>query len=209
MDRTPLSARQSDVLAFIRSEIRRHGRPPTVREIGQRFGMSSTGSVRDHLKALLRKGYITYRKHEARGIGLVDKMIETVRSGRVRSIPVLGTIAAGQPILAEENFEGTIEIGEGTFAGDDVFALRVSGDSMQDAGILDGDRVFVRKDAEVVNGDIVVALIDDEATVKRYFHERRRVRLQPENAAMNPIYIKPSEAKVQIIGKVVGSLREY
>jgi len=209
MEKQPLTARQSDVLAFIRSEIRRHARPPTVREIGLQFGLRSTGSVRDHLQALLRKGHITYRRNQSRGIGLADRSATGPGSHPPRRIPVLGAIAAGQPILAEENYEGAIDLDRGMFAADEVFALRVRGDSMRDAGILDGDYVFVRRGSEVKNRDIVAVLIDEEATVKRYFHEGRRVRLEPENTAMKPIYIKPAEAKVRILGKVVGSMREY
>jgi len=209
MENAPLTARQREVLELICSEIRKEGRPPTVREIGRRLALRSTGSVRDHLRALLRKGYITYREHRARGVGLAERARSEAAPGERHSIPVLGAIAAGRPILAEENREGAIELDRGMFASDDVFALRVRGDSMKEAGILDGDYVFVRKDAEVKNRDIVAVLIDDEATVKRYFHEGRRIRLQPENAAMKPLYIRPAEAKVRILGKVVGTLRQY
>lgn len=209
MKNAPLTNRQREVLETIRSEILQRGRPPTLREIGQRLAMHSTGSVRDHLHALVRKGYLTWERRRARGLQLTARFRDFPDVPAGQRIPVLGTIAAGQPILAEENYEGSIELGRILFAGDDVFALRVQGDSMKDAGILNGDYVFVRKDAAVNDGDIVAVLIDDEATVKRYFREKRRIRLQPENAALKPIHLRPAEAKVRILGKVVGSLRHY
>jgi repressor LexA len=196
------------VYEFILSCIENRQRPPTIREIGERFGMRSTGTVRDNLRALHKKGYIRQRPRSARGIELVQREDAPMASG-ARRVPVLGHIAAGQPLLATENIEGRIDI-DGRFLGkgEAVFGLRVRGDSMRDAGIYNGDYVFVRKQDTAENGDIVAAIIDDEATVKRYFHEGNRIRLQPANDTMSPIYIQPDEAEVAIAGKVVAVLRE-
>ena len=170
--------------------------------------MRSTGTVRDNLQALEKKGYIRQRRRSARGIELVQREDAPLASG-ARRVPVLGSIAAGQPLLAVENIGDHIDV-DARFFGTTgaVFALRVKGDSMRDAGIYDGDYVFVRKQDSAENGDIVAAIIDEEATVKRYFHEGNRIRLQPANDVMMPIYISPEEAEVMVAGKVVGVLRE-
>jgi len=203
-----LTGRQREVYEFILLHIENTQRPPTIREIGDHFGMRSTGTVRDNLRALDRKGYIRLRPHSARGIELAQRESASLESG-VRRIPLLGAIAAGRPLLAVENIEEQIDVDSRLIAkGGVVFALRVKGDSMRDAGIYDGDYVFVRKQQTAENGDIVAALIGDEATVKRYFHEGNRIRLQPANDAMTPIYIRPEEAEVIIAGKVIGLLRE-
>ena len=206
-----LTKKQKAVLEFIRTEIARCGRPPTIREIGERFGLRSTGSVRDHLRALERKGYIDRRRHLARGIALRGGV--PVREGRAPRpeprplIPLVGDIAAGQPRLAVESPDDALSLDPDLFGGGELFALRVEGESMRDAGIYDGDVVVVRRQEDASNGDIVVALVDDEATVKRFFHEGRRVRLQPENESMDPIYLSPRDAQLQLLGRVVGVLR--
>ena len=206
MTKTALTEKQRLVYEFIVSEMSRHGYPPTVREIGERFSMNSTGTVRDYLLALERKGYIVRRSNTSRGIELVDRPAPS----DTRTIPVLGNIAAGQPILAVEDSDTSIEIDSRFFNDNgDVFALRISGDSMKDDGIFDGDYVFVHKTAVAHNGDIVAVLLDDEATVKRLYREKRRIRLQPANDAMEPIYVGPKEMEIMLIGKVVGVLREY
>jgi len=203
--------KQRAILDFIRSEIARRGRPPTLREIGERFGLRSTGSVRDHLRALERKGCIDRRRYLSRGISLraPEPPARPRRPRRALGprIPLLGDIAAGQPRLAIENPDDTLALDPTLFGGGELFALRVEGDSMHDAGIHHGDHVVVRRQHTAANGDIVVALIDDEATVKRFFHEGPRVRLQPENPAMEPIYLSPHDAELQLLGKVVGVLR--
>ncbi len=203
-----LTARQREVYEFILSRMENTFRPPTIREIGDQFGMRSTGTVRDNLRALVKKGYIRLPGRVARGIELVMRENARLASG-ARRIPILGSIAAGQPLLAVENIDGQIDIDERFLGkGGPLFGLRVKGDSMRDAGIFDGDYVFVRKQETAENGDIVAAIINEEATVKRYFHEGNRVRLQPANDTMSPIYIQPEEAEMIIAGKVVGVLRE-
>jgi len=203
-----LTERQREVYQFILSHLENNFRPPTLREIGDRFQMKSTGSVRDNIRALVSKGYIRHIPHSARGIELVLREDAPIAPG-ARRIPVLGAIAAGQPLLAVENIEDQIDIDARFFEkGGVLFALRVKGDSMRDAGIHHGDYVFVRKQPTAQNGDIVAAIIGDEATVKRYFHEGNRIRLQPANDTMSPIYIDAGQADVVIAGKVVGVLRK-
>jgi len=203
-----LTKRQREVYEFILSYMENTLRPPTIREIGDHFGMRSTGTVRDNLRALAKKGYIRQRPRSARGIALVQREDAPMTSGS-RRIPILGSIAAGQPLLAVENIEDRIDVDSRFFGkASAVFGLRVKGDSMRDAGIYDGDYVFVRKQDSAENGDIVAAIIGDEATVKRYFHEGDRIRLQPANDTMSPIYIRAEDAEVTIAGKVVGVLRE-
>ncbi len=207
----PLTQKQQAILDFIRAERARRGFPPTLREIGEHFGLRSTGSVRDHLRALERKGYIVRRPYLSRGIvlraDLRDARPRRSRTRPPRAIPLLGEVAAGAPTLAVENYDETLPIDPALFGGGELFALRVTGDSMIDAGILDGDYALVHRQATVENGEIVAVLLDDEATVKRLFHERRRVRLQPENEAMDPITLTPRDARLRILGKVVGILR--
>ena len=203
-----LTKRQREVYDFILSYIENTQRPPTIREIGEHFGMKSTGTVRDNVLALEKKGYIRQRPRSARGIVLVQREDARVASG-ARRIPIVGSIAAGQPILAVENIEDQIDVDARFFGDSDtVFALRVKGDSMRDAGIYDGDYVFVRRQETAENGDIVAAVIGDEATVKRYFHEGNRIRLQPANESMAPIYVDADQAQVILAGKVIGVLRE-
>jgi repressor LexA len=207
-----LTRKQRAILEFLRAETGRRGFPPTLREIGEHFGLRSTGSVRDHLRALERKGYIDRRRHLSRGIVLrTGPRASSPRPPRPRPrqvIPLLGEIAAGRPRLAVERSEETLALDPALFGGGELFALRVEGESMVDAGIYPGDHVVVRRQDTAANGDIVVALVDDEATVKRFFHEGRRVRLQPENPTMEPIYLTPRDAEVQLLGRVVGVLRK-
>ncbi len=203
-----LTPRQREVYEFVLSHIENTCRPPTIREIGEHFGMKSTGTVRDNIRALDKKGYIRQRPRSARGIELVQREGAHMASGSLR-VPVLGSIAAGQPLLAVENIEEHIDIDSQFLEkGDVVFGLRVIGDSMRDAGIYDGDYVFVRKQQTADNGDIVAAVIGEEATVKRYFHEGSRIRLQPANDTMSPIYISPEESELIIAGKIIGVLRK-
>ena len=214
-----LTAKQQAILDFIRAEIARRGRPPTIREIGERFGLRSTGSVRDHLRALERKGHIDRQRHLSRGIALRNRAPAAAQRAPAASrraprpqpsarIPLLGDIAAGQPTLAIEQLDDALTLDPTLFGGGELFALRVTGDSMRDAGIYDGDHVVVRRQDTAANGDIVVALVDDDdATVKRFFHEGHRVRLQPENDAFDPIYLSPRDAELQLLGRVVGVLR--
>lgn len=205
MDYQPrLTRRQEQILDFIRSEIHRKGYPPSVREIGEAVGLSSSSTVHAHLAALERHGYIRRDPTKPRALEVLD-FRDTERGVDPRSVtavPLVGAVAAGQPILAAENIEATLPL-PAEFAGESTFVLRVRGDSMVEAGILDGDYVVVRQQQTADNGDIVVALVEDEATVKRFYRESDRIRLQPENSAMEPIYVRDA----RILGKVVALFR--
>jgi repressor LexA len=205
----PLSPRQTEVLNFISSTIRNHGIPPTYREIGDALSIASTNGVADHVKALVRKGHLEkVGSGSARGLRLSGPTGPWSQGDTV-SVPVVGLVAAGAPILAVENHERTIHIDRSMVRdGGVMFALRVRGDSMIEEGILDGDTVVVRQQSTARNGDIVVALINDEATVKFYFHEGERVRLQPAHPTMRPIFVdRRDNATIQ--GVVVGVMRQY
>jgi repressor LexA len=209
-----LTKRQAQTLGFIRSSIEERGYPPTLREIGEHMGIRSTNGVNDHLRALERKGYLRREDMKSRALKLVeDALLERPRSstqdGALLEVQVLGRVAAGAPLLAEENVIDTVRIDRMLVRGNgDVFGLRVAGDSMIDAGILNGDYIFVRKQATAERGDIVVALIGDEATVKYYFPERDYVRFQPANAQMAPILVRASDFRsTMLLGKVVGLYR--
>jgi repressor LexA len=195
-----LTDRQREVFEFIRDCFREHSCPPTVREIARHFNFNSPKAATDHLNALERKGYIHRRAHTARNIELPDALDP-------RCIPVLGRIAAGSPVLAVEEIEGTVSINGMFDPTPETFALEVDGDSMQDAGILDGDYVVVEKGASVKNGAIAVALLGDEATVKRVFFEDEGVRLQPENPDFDPIRVEQSDPDFRICGPVRGVIR--
>jgi repressor LexA len=206
-----LTGRQQEIWDFLVDYVDRHGYPPTVREIGERVGLASPSTVHAHLANLERAGFLKRDPTKPRALELTGLRRHDVRSDRSSSthgLPLVGEIAAGAPLLAEQNVEEYVDLPERLVGGAADFLLRVKGDSMIDAGILDGDLVVVRKADTAVNGDIVVALTGDdegaeEATVKRYFRESGRIRLQPENAALEPIYAK----HVQILGKVVGVFR--
>jgi repressor LexA len=200
-----LTDRQREILDFIKAEMRRKGYPPTVRDIGQAVGLSSSSTVHSHLNALEAKGLIRRDPSKPRALEVIGHDRETVVTTMrgVRELPVLGAVAAGTPMLAEENIEGTIPLPTEVVREDSTFVLRVKGDSMIDAGIFDGDFVVVRQQPTAENGDIVVALLEDEATVKRFFREADRIRLQPENDSMEPIYVRD----VTILGKVVAVFR--
>src|SRR5881409_399552 len=207
-----LTDKQREVLGFIRAFTSRHGVPPTVREIGEKFRVTPRAAF-DHLRALERKGMLQRRPgpgRTARGLTLTE-----AAGGRTNAatlpIPILGRIAAGQPLLAEENREGTLPIAASALPGrgEDLFALRVQGDSMIDAHIVEGDLVLVHRQDSAQIGDIVVALLDDEATVKRFARDGERILLKPENRTMAPIVIAPRERNLKILGKVVGLLRGF
>jgi repressor LexA len=176
--------------------------PPTVREIGNAFGIKSS-SVFDLLSALERKGHLRRRDRGARSLVVIggEKRTET----HTVEVPIIGRIAAGGPIEAIEDLRGSVAVGPDMARGDNVFALKVAGDSMVDAGILDGDYVIVRQQETANDGDIVVALIGDDATLKRFFREKDGVRLDPANPRMSPIHVRSGEFRIQ--GKVVGVLR--
>lgn len=217
-----LTERQRQVLEFIEDRIEAWGYPPTIREIGAHLGIRSTNGVADHLKALKRKGYLTQRGLKSRtliptrpgaptaSVEVPPKVVPAVLGGgEALRVPILGRVAAGEPILAEEDAQGSVVV-DSVLVGDGkrVFALKVVGNSMIDDGIFDGDFIFVRKRSHADPGDIVVVVIENEATVKRFFPEGDRVRLQPANATMVPIYVHRDEFKaIQIIGIVVGVYR--
>jgi repressor LexA len=197
-----LTPRQQEVYRYIEERINREGQPPTIREIGDSFGITSTNGVRCLLAALIRKGYIAKSAAVSRGIRLVKESLTDAVM-----IPLVGEVPAGQPLTAEENISGRLVVDRSFVPTGDLFSLRVRGESMKNAGIFDGDFVLVRKQSSADAGDIVVAIIGDEATVKRYFPERKRVRLQPENEAFGPIVVERDTPGFYLAGKVVGLLR--
>lgn len=197
-----LSDRQQRILEFIRSEVATKGYPPSVREIGNAVGLRSSSTVHGHLTKLEELGYIRRDLSKPRAIELLDDSLPS--RTRVIDVPLVGKVTAGAPVLAVENIEDYFPIPKDFVEHEDVFMLRVKGDSMVDAGILDGDFVLVNRQETAFNGEIVVALIDgEEATVKRFFHEGTHIRLQPENAAMDPLIVED----VRILGKVIGLFR--
>ena len=207
-----LTARQRAVLDSIRDAVRRDGRPPTLREIGAEVGISSTNGVSDHLKALEAKGYIDRASGRSRGLRIIDPAGGPAPVPVSRRVPLLGRIAAGLPIHADQNVEREMEISEdfpGLSSHSDLFALNVSGDSMIGDGIFDGDIIFVTPASTAATGSIVVALIDDEATVKRYYPENGRIRLEASNPDMDPIFVTREEGRTAVIqGIVVGVYRK-
>lgn len=202
-----LTARQRQILDFIRADIHRRGFPPSVREIGEAVGLSSSSTVHSHLAALESKGLIRRDPSKPRALEVLDYRDNerAIDYDSVQAVPLVGQVAAGSPILAAENIEATFPLPT-SFAGEGTFVLRVKGESMVEAGILDGDFVVVRQQSTASNGDIVVAMIDEDATVKRFFRESDRVRLQPENPAMDPIYVD-EHVDLAILGKVVALFR--
>lgn len=205
-----LTERQGEILKFIILNKEKFGYPPSIPEIQRKFSFKSPNAVQDHLGALERKGYISRHAHKARGIEiLVHTASNENNRNNALQIPIVGEISAGRPILAQENIEGTIVIDKSIIKNSNGnFALRVKGDSMINAGILDGDYVIVSQQPDAEQGDIIVALIEDEATIKRFYKEKNRIRLQPENDTMEPIIIKTDENQVRIIGKIKGVIRK-
>ena len=206
----PVEGRQRQILEFLRTHARQHSYPPTVREIGQAVGLSSSSTVQNHLNALEHKGYIRRDPTKSRTVEVVGAEHAAVTTANILRLPLVGRVAAGTPVLAEENVEDHISVGPEIAGGDDAYALTVHGDSMIGAGINDGDIVLVRprRDAPA-NGTIVVARIENETTgegevtVKRFFREAGQVRLQPENPALEPIYTRD----VAIEGVVTAVIR--
>lgn len=198
-----LTRRQQEVLSFLRRQIALRGYPPSVREIGEALGIHSTATVHSHLANLERKGYIRRYGQRSRAIELVELPDSTLREPTAY-IPLIGKVTAGMPITAVENIEGYYPIPAGWARPEEHFLLRVSGESMIEAGILDGDLALVHATPTAANGDIVVALVNsNEVTIKRLFIEPNRIRLQPENPVMEPLFFD----HVTIVGKVVGLLR--
>jgi len=204
MQREPLTTRQRTVYDFIRNWCDAHGYPPTLREIASSIGVRSTNSVYNHLKILERKGYLTREDMKSRTWRPVDSPASSVSD-----VPVVGSIAAGSPILALEDIQETITIDRNLVDGQDMFALRVRGDSMVGAGILDGDYIFVRPGSDIRPGSIAVALLGDEATVKYYYPEKGYIRLQPAHPTMAPLYVKRGDKRsFSLIGQVIGVFRK-
>lgn len=196
-----LTKKQEEILEFIKKRIKEKGYPPAVREICEATGLKSTSTVHGHLTRLEKKGYIRRDPSKPRAIEIVDDEFYVHRN--VVQLPLVGKVTAGEPILAVENIEETMTLPYDLVGTEDAFLLRVRGDSMIEAGIFNNDIIIVRRQNVAENGDIVVALIDDEATVKRFYKEHDHIRLQPENKAMEPIIVKD----VKILGKVIGLIR--
>lgn len=209
-DKLPkLTARQQKVYDYVVDTIQKHGFPPTLREIGEHMGIKSTNGVSDHLKALERKGYL--KKNNLRARALTPLVDADVDQSQVRSIPLVGKVAAGQPIPRVESCEKNLMFDNALLGSiGEIFALEVTGDSMINDGIHEGDYLLVRKQPNANNGEIVVAVIDDEVTVKRFYKEQDHIRLQPANDSLTPIYLTASEwSDVSVLGVSVGLYRKY
>ncbi|MEE8826557.1 MAG: transcriptional repressor LexA [Eubacteriales bacterium] len=198
-----ITAKQREILEFIKNQILNKGYPPSVRDICEAVHLKSTSSVHAHLNTLEKKGYIRRDPAKPRAIEIVDDNFNMTRR-EVVNIPIVGTVAAGQPLLAVENIENYFPIPAEYLPNKKLFMLNVHGESMINAGILDGDIVLVQEQSEAANGDMVVALVDDSATVKTFYKEDGYYRLQPENDSMEPIIV---HGEVKILGKVIGDLR--
>ncbi len=207
-----LTERQNEILTFIKDFLRENGYPPTLREIGKKFQISSTFGVKRHLDALVKKGYLNIESNASRGLCIIDNeetqpLAESVRNEFFNKIPIVGRVAAGSPILAEQNIEGTVIIDPAFIKkSEDAFALKVRGDSMINAGIFEGDLVIVSPDNKGKNGDIIVAMLDDEVTVKSYKIENNSITLIPENDNYRPMPVKDKNS-FSVIGKVKGVIR--
>ena len=200
----PLSDKQRRILEYLKQEIRTKGYPPSVREIGEAVGLKSTSTVHGYLERLEKKGLIRRDPSKPRAIEILDQSTCFTKK-EVVNVPIVGQVTAGQPILAVENIEDTFPIPTDYLHNSDAFMLSVRGESMIGAGILNGDYVIVQKQSTAENGEIVVALIEDEATVKTFYKEKDVIRLQPENPQMDPIYVHD----VRILGKVIGVIRMF
>lgn len=213
MKNSILTKRQQQIFDFILSNIDKFGYPPTIPEIQHKFSFKSPNAAQDHLEALERKGYIARRPHKSRGLeilnGKISKDNTISADDNITEVPIVGSVSAGMPILAQENIEGSIFVDKIISRNNrGMFALRIKGTSMVNAGILDGDFVLVHQQPTAEQGEIVVALIEDEATVKRFYKDKNKIKLKPENDTMEPIIIDPEENDVTIIGKVQGVVRK-
>ena len=213
MGKKQLTDRQEEILNFIQQYLQENGYPPTLREMGKRFDISSTFGVKRHLEALTKKGYLNILSNASRGITITRDEFEspaTININEINNtskIPIIGRVAAGSPITAEENIEGSVVIDRSFIKKDDgSFALKVKGDSMIEAGIFEGDLVIISPKANTVNGDIIVARIEDEVTVKIYENKNQQIRLIPQNKLYKPIVIK-NKNEFSIVGKVTGVVR--
>ena len=197
-----ISKKQSEILEYIKSEILQRGYPPAVREICEAVNLKSTSSVHSHLETLEKNGYIRRDPTKPRAIEIIDDTFNLTRRDMVQ-VPIIGRVAAGEPLLAQENIEEYFPIPSDFMPNNDTYMLKVKGESMINAGILDGDYVLVEKKETAGNGDMVVALVEDGATVKTFYKEEGIYRLQPENDSMDPIIV----SEVSILGKVIGVFR--
>ena len=204
MHQDKITAKQTEILEYIKECVLKKGYPPSVREICEAVHLKSTSSVHSHLATLEEKGYIRRDPTKPRAIEIIDDTFQLTRR-EVVNVPLIGTVAAGQPILAQENIENYFPIPAEYMPNADCFMLKVKGDSMVNAGIFDGDQILVQQQSTANNGDKVVALIDDSATVKTFYKEDGHYRLQPENDSMNPIIVD----QVTILGKVFGVMRIF
>lgn len=202
MSQGKITGKQLEILEYIKEEILKRGYPPAVREICEAVHLKSTSSVHSHLETLEKNGYIRRDPTKPRAIEICDDSFQMVRTEMV-SVPVVGTVAAGQPLLAQENIESYFPVPADVVPSGESFVLKVKGDSMINAGIFNGDQIFVQSCNTAKNGDVVVALIDDSATVKTFYKENGHIRLQPENDSMDPIIVDDC----QILGKVYGLFR--
>ena len=204
-----LTSTQKKVLDFLINHTKDKGFPPTLREIGSHFGLIGPKAPQKTLAILERKGFIRRSPGVSRGIEIMGgpPLLPTL-AGQILSVPIIGSVRAGEPILAIENIEGYINLDRSLASSEDVFLLRVRGNSMIEAHIQDGDFALVQPQPNAENGEIVVALIEDEATIKRIFKKRDFIRLEPANPKMEPIVVKKGEKKVTIVGKVVGIFRK-
>jgi repressor LexA len=203
-----LTKRQAEILNFIKSHIQYSGLPPTISEIQGQFSFKSPNAVQEHLKALVRKGQIRRNPNQWRGLELIVSYKSRNEAAQYSTVPVplIGRVTAGQPVLAEENFEGTISVDRSLVGrATRLFALHVSGDSMIKAGIYDGDIAIAQQQSVADHGDIVIALLGDEATVKRFYHKKKAIILQPENDTMQPIRISEG-SDFKVLGKVIATL---
>jgi repressor LexA len=199
-----LTKRQQEIFDFIRKYSAKYGYPPTVRDIGKAVGLASSSTVHAHLANLEKIGLLRRDPSKPRAIELLDRAVESVKGiVRAEGLPLVGSVAAGNPILAEENVEEYVSVPELAGGRDGEYLLRIRGDSMKEAGILEGDYVVVRPQDTAKDGEVVVALLGEEATVKRFFREADHIRLQPENDTMEPIRSR----EVKVLGRVVGLLR--
>jgi repressor LexA len=201
-----LTSEQNRIFSFLVDCVKRVGAPPTIREIAERFGYKSINNVRQHLRLIEQKGYIRVLRNKARGIEIAVGLQR--ESGGEFQVPLVGMVPAGRPVTAVENIQDYITIDHNMFRGDGLFTLRVKGDSMQGAGVLDGDIAIIRQQSTASDNDIVVALIDDDATLKRYFRRDDHVVLHPENPAYEDIIVG-SDRAISIVGKMVGVIRKY
>ena len=203
-----LTKRQEEILDFIVGRVRDEGFPPTLKEIAERFGLASPNAARDHVLALERKGFLKRTGVKSRALSLSPSLRATAAAAP-RGWPLLGVVPAGTPVLAEENFEGYVDLNELFGRGEGTFLLKVSGESMIGAGINDGDLVVVRHQEQITSGEIGVAYVAGEATVKRLFHEEGSWRLQPENPALDPIRVWDGDPEFRVAGKVIGVVRRF